>query len=130
MQNGSKFIDLVLREVDCQQRDEFELVVQGDFNSFFKTEKPVVEYDNVFAKYESGALVVVEGRPGSGKTTLAYKIARDWAIKGNVLKYADYVFLLPLHGYQKKAIAFKLLSSLLEEAKKSDGKGFVSFLMD
>ena len=126
--NENTFIDLVLLEVDYQQRNELEYVFQGDFNSFLKTKK-TVEYDKVFAKYESGALIVVEGRPGSGKTALAYKIARDWASKGNILKYADYVFLLPLRGYQDKLIVLKLFSSLLKEAERGDGEGFC-FILD
>ena len=27
-----------------------------------------------------GAVVLVKGRPGSGKTTLVHKVTRDWAI--------------------------------------------------
>ena len=53
--------------------------------------KEVVEYEEVFREYREGALVLVEGRPGSGKTTLVegrpgsgkttlvYKVTRDWA---------------------------------------------------
>ncbi len=36
-----------------------------------------VDYNKVFGEYISGALLVTEGRPGSGKTTLVDKIVRD-----------------------------------------------------
>ena len=36
----------------------------------------------MFGKYASGALVLVEGRPGMGKTTLMHKVTRDRATGG------------------------------------------------
>ncbi len=54
-----------------------------------------VDYNKVFGEHISGALLVTEGRPGSGKTTLVDKIVRDWS-KGHALRKANLVFLVTL----------------------------------
>ena len=59
-------------------------------------EKEVIEYKKVFGTYTSGALLLVEGRPGSGKTTLVHKITRDWAKSYSVLNGASKVYLISL----------------------------------
>ena len=50
---------------------------------------------------ERGCLVVVEGRPGSGKTTLVHKLVMDWAIGNPVLLNSKLVFLLNLRTLKK-----------------------------
>ena len=47
--------------------------------------------------------MLVEGRPGSGKTTLANRIAKDWA-EGKVLKNTDRVFLISLRKDHSKSV--------------------------
>ena len=42
-------------------------------------QKDVIEYDEVFGGLKIGQVVLVEGRPGCGKTTFVHKITRDWA---------------------------------------------------
>ena len=58
--------------------------------------KYIVKYEDQFANYEEGALILVEGRPGSGKTTLTHKLTRDWATRPDVLNGAILVFLVSL----------------------------------
>ena len=58
--------------------------------------KEVVEYDEIFKEYREGALVLIEGRPGSGKTTLVHKVTRDWGTGRKVLQGARMVFLITL----------------------------------
>ena len=65
-----------------------------------------MQYEDAFSKYERGALVLVEGRPGSGKTTLAHKITKDWA-NGIVLPNVHMVFLISLRKDLKKSGIFK-----------------------
>ena len=57
--------------------------------------KEVTEYTKVFVKYRKNALLFVEGRPGSGKTTLVHKIARDWGMS-NALKGASKVYFISM----------------------------------
>ena len=67
----------------------------------------------MFGNHEHKALVLLEGRPGSGKTTLTHKLTRDWATKPDILREAKLVFLVSLRmlGSSKKYIS---LSDILE----------------
>ena len=58
--------------------------------------KVKIEFKAVFGTYERRELVLVDGRPGSGKTALVHKVAQDWATGGVVLKNAKLVIILPL----------------------------------
>ena len=49
-----------------------------------------------------GCLLLIEGRPGSGKTTLVHRVCRDWA-KEEMLKGAKYVFLISLQMFVNRA---------------------------
>ena len=98
----STYIDLALIHNKTINR-EYDYSVRGDIDDILK-EKEKMEYKNLFCKYEPRALVLIEGRPGSGKTTLAQKLARDWAIGPNILKGAKLVFLVSLRilNYSKQ----------------------------
>ena len=103
--------------------------------------KEKIEYEVAFEKYESGATVLVLGRPGSGKTTLTHKLSKDWA-KGEVLNEAELVFLIGLRLINSKKNDSSLVDILrpyyfntddLEKIKKhferENGKG-VCFIFD
>ena len=47
----------------------------------------------MFKVYRSSELILVEGRPGSGKTTLVHKTVKDWA-SGEILCKSKLVFLV------------------------------------
>ena len=88
------FIDLALIN-DKKITTELDYSVRGGMDDILKG-KEKQDYEELFSSYERGALVLIEGRPGSGKTTLTHKIARDWAIGPDVLKGAKLVFLVSL----------------------------------
>ena len=92
---SSTFISLALVHDERKIKKEYDFSVRGDIDDIMK-EKNMVKYEDLFAKYEEGALILVEGRPGSGKTTLAHKLTRDWATRPDVLNGAKLVFLVPL----------------------------------
>ena len=58
-------------------------------------DKESIKYEEVFSNLSSGARLIIEGRPGSGKTTLVHKISHDWA-KGE-LKFNHCKLLLLIH---------------------------------
>ena len=92
--SNSTFINLVLIKRSPISRCDY-YTVRGDMDDVLES-KEVVEYEEVFREYREGALVLVEGRPGSGKTTLVHKVTRDWARGEKVLQGAKMVFLITL----------------------------------
>ena len=135
------FISLVLIKQSGEIARNYDYSVRGDVDDIIKS-KETVNYKNIFSKYIEGGLILVEGRPGSGKTTLVHKIARDWASGDNILTNAKLVFLVPLHILDHEKVGHTL-SDLLKSIfwKKSDlesvcskvtevnGKG-VCFILD
>ncbi len=68
--------------------------IQGDADDIMK-DKESIRYEEVFSNLNSGARLFIEGRPGSGKTTLVHKVSRDWA-EGK-LKFNHCKLLLLIH---------------------------------
>ena len=99
---NSTFINPVLIKQSRISRCDY-YTVRGDMDDILES-KEVVEYEEVFREYREGALVLVEGRPGSGKTTLVHKVTRDWATGRKVLQGAKMVFLITLRllNFSKK----------------------------
>ena len=76
---------------DCM---DIDYTIRGDADDIIaKNEK--VEYKQVFGEYNSKELILLEGRPGSGKTTLVHRVIKDWAV-GEVLTKAKYLFFITL----------------------------------
>ncbi len=102
--------------------------------------KELTDYMKLFGTYESG-LILVEGRPGSGKTTLVCKLTRDWAKDSCALKGARKVYLLSLRtlNMTKHEELFDILRpfyvddedtrAALKDIKTNNGKG-VCFILD
>ena len=91
---NSTFNNLVLIEQNPMSRRDY-YTVRGNVDDILES-KEVVKYEEVFREYRERALVLVEGRPGSGKTTLIHKVTRDWSSGGKVLQGANWVFLITL----------------------------------
>ena len=72
--------------------------IKGDVDDIIK-DKDKIEYKEVFSHLESGERLFIEGRPGSGKTTLVHKFSQDWAKKEVKLKTVRLLFLVHLRGY-------------------------------
>ncbi len=89
-----KCINLVLIRQKAQSKCDY-YTIRGDMDDILES-KEVTEYEKVFKEYREGSLVLVEGRPGSGKTTLVHKITRDWAAGKKILQRAKMVFLVTL----------------------------------
>lgn len=134
------YIDLVLIKHGPSEEKVDTFAMEGDVDDFVKREENI-EYKEAFARYKSGESVLIEGRPGSRKTTLVQKISRDWARGEHILQGAKFVFLITLRMLSKRAyIKFldilylfyhneKLAHSVSEHIDESDGKG-VCFIID
>ena len=136
---NTEFINLALITRNKQTNDDYDYAVQGDMDDIIAA-KENVEYEKVFVKYESGTLLLVEGRPGSGKTTLMHKVTRDWAIKRNVLLGAEIVVLVPLHLFFGEDVTLSSIfekyiegdsqrNKFIESAKERNGEG-ICFIID
>ena len=139
---NTEFVSLALIAKNKQIKDYYSYAVQSDMDDIIAA-KESVECEEVFGRHENGTLLLVEGRPGSGKTTLMHKVARDWAIKRNILMDAEIVVLVPLRlffGITKKDITLSNIferyiesdderSKLIESIKRKSGEG-VCFIID
>ena len=115
----STFVNLALIKKNTQNTDDNDYTVQGDADNIL-AKKEKAEFKEMFGTYESGKLLLVEGRPGSGKTTLVHKVTRDWATRGNVLKNAKLVFHIPLRTLAEGKD--ESLSDILEPFYRSKGQ--------
>ena len=106
------FINLVLIKQSGELAHNYDYSVRGDMDDIVES-KERVKYKNIFSKYIEGGVLLVEGRPGSGKTTLVHKIARDWASGGDILTNAKLVFLVPLRVLDHEIVGHTL-SDLLK----------------
>ena len=92
-QYNPTFVNLVLIKQKAKSRCDY--TIRGDVDDILEG-KEVAEYEKIFREYKEGELVLIEGRPGSGKTTLVHKITQDWAHRKPILLGANYVFLVTL----------------------------------
>ena len=95
------FVNLILIKQKAKSRCDY--TIRGDVDDILEG-KEVAEYKEIFRQYKEGELMLVEGRPGSGKTTLVRKITQDWAHGKPILLGARLVFLVTLRhlNYSKK----------------------------
>ena len=96
------FINLALIESSKEPTDVTDYFICGNPDEVI-AEKKKVKYKQVFYNYSSGGLILLEGRPGSGKTTLVHKIMKDWT-KGKVLVNARWVVLITLRDLNNREV--------------------------
>ena len=116
--------------------------IQGDLDDIM-TDKESIEYDAAFSNLESAMRLVIEGRPGSGKTTLVHRFSKDWA-RGNPklnLKNIKLLFLVHLRGFLNSPNItlrdiLKLyysedsqIDTIIHEAEANSGEG-LCFILD
>ena len=116
--------------------------IQGNIDDIM-TDKESIEYDTVFTNLESTTRLLIEGRPGSGKTTLVHRLSKDWA-SGNPnldLRNIELLFLVHLRGlFNDPHITLRdiitlyyadesTVDALTRKAEESSGEG-LCFILD
>ena len=83
--------------------------IPGDVDKVME-KKEKISYEEAFSRLAEGSLVLVEGRPGSGKTTLVHKLVTDWATGKVVLLNSKLVFLVTLRALKESDSIIECLS--------------------
>ena len=99
-QSINTYINLALiKEGSINDAGEYARnTIRGNLDDVM-TDKESVEYEAVFSNLKSEARLLIEGRPGSGKTTLVHKFSQDWG-KGDIwLENVELLFLVHLRGF-------------------------------
>ena len=133
------FVNLVL--IKQKGRSRYDYTIRGDVDDILE-DKKVVEYEEIFREHNEGEVVLIEGRPGSGKTTLVHKISQDWAQRKAILQGARHLFLVTLRhlNYSKRDKSVSDIIDLFYDSEKikkvvenemneSRGRG-VCFILD
>ena len=98
--NIDTFINLALiKSETIDKAGEYgRLTIRGDVDDIFQ-DKEEINYGKVFNDIGNGARILIEGRPGSGKTTLVHKVSQDWAKGILIFSHVRLVFLIHLRGF-------------------------------
>ena len=138
------YVSLALITSQVMSRQDFfsRETIRGSVDDIYKEKLPI-EFGGVFpAKVGSNKrlIVLIEGRPGAGKSTLITKVSIDWA-NGAILQDVEIFVLVRLRRFLGKSKLTledifgiyspqaSLISSLVKDVSQSGGKG-VCFAFD
>ena len=113
---SSEYVNLYLTKFDSKENRKSEHTVSGYLNSILKTRqqlpddtgenmtdaRPLTLADVLNVKEEENKVILIEGGPGMGKSTLAIEMCKCWAA-GELLEEYDAVILLPLRDPEIQA---------------------------
>ena len=115
----SQYINLALIENEpVDLGNEFSrYTLRGSVDDIMRNKKQI-SYSCIFENMTFGARILLEGRPGSGKTTLMNKMSRDWA-QGMILNsLVSLLILVPLRQVASKAqVTLETLLSFIPDYK-------------
>ena len=131
---GKVFIKLALilkEDVTREKADHFtRLTLQGEIDTILKAKQPITMEDVL--KDNDTRLVVVEGAPGIGKSTLAWELCRQWPTLESLKRFSLVVLLrLREEGVQTATAISDLLyhrntelcRCVGEEVERREGEG-------
>ena len=98
--NTNSFINLALIKQKSFHKAGIygHCTIRGDMDDIYK-DKESITYDKALGGLSSGAYLLIEGRPGSGKTTLVHKFSRDWSRNEITMKHVKLLFFIHLRGF-------------------------------
>ena len=113
---SSKYVNLFLTHFDNNTKRNKEHLVSGCLNIALKNQqqlshdtgeimiddRPLTLGDLLDVKEEENKVILIEGGPGMGKSTLAIEICKCWA-DGELLEKYDAIILLPLRDPEVQA---------------------------
>ena len=107
---SSRYVNLLLSKFDEKLKRERKELVSGQLNNIMMKNiplssadtRPLTIADVLNVKEEENKVILIEGGPGMGKSTLAIKICKCWA-DGELLQEYDAVILLPLRDPEIQA---------------------------
>jgi len=107
---SSEYVNLKLTLIDKRTKRSREELVSGLLNSVMRSNKDkqslqegaLTLADLLDVKHEQKKVILIEGGPGMGKSTLAIKMCKSWA-DGELLKDYDAVILLSLRDPEIQA---------------------------
>ena len=134
---SNTFINLALVKTSGEP-SKSDYSVRGNADIVLE-KKEKIKYEQAFGTHRDSEIILVLGRPGSGKTTLVHKVIKDW-VQGLVLKGAELVYLISLRSLTSEhnklpniLSPFHFQENTLQEVsdhiEKVDGKG-VCFILD
>jgi len=98
-----KYVNLaILKSEKLTVSDDYTLMTIQRSVDDIVSKKKRIDYVELFDGLESGSKVLVEGRPGCGKTTLLNRISLDWATE-KILKGIELLLLVPLRRFHSRA---------------------------
>ena len=107
---SSRYVNLLLTKFDKKLKREREELLSGQLNNIMMRNiplssadtRPLTIADVLNVKEEENKVILIEGGPGMGKSTLAMKICKCWA-DDELLEEYDAVILLPLRDPEIQA---------------------------
>ncbi len=140
------YVNLALITSDPMPRNDYfsRATVRGSIDDVMLRKEPT-SYEEIFSKtpkskFQERMLILIEGRPACGKSTLLTKVSKDWA-NGKILQEMKILVLVRLRQcLGKKKLKFEdifgrystnseLVSAVIDEVTKTGGKG-VCLLLD
>ena len=96
----NSFINLALiKQENIHKAGKYgRCTIRGDMDDII-SDKESITYDEALGCFSSEGCLLIEGRPGSGKTTLVHKFSQDWARKEITIKHVRLLFLIHLRGF-------------------------------
>ena len=143
---SSRYVNLLLAKFDKKLKRERKQLVSGQLNNIMMKNiplssadtRPLTIADVLNVKEEKNKVILIEGGPGMGKSTLAIKICKCWA-DGELLQEYDAVILLPLRDPEIQAantikdllliLDDELRECVYKKITKNNGEG-ICFLLE